>query len=57
MKEGDVVKLKSGGPKMTVAKIDQDARFPITCQWFKEGYEVAEDTFTVESLEVIENGN
>ncbi len=30
-KVGDVVQLKSGGPKMTVSEIDSDGVF---CQWF-----------------------
>ncbi len=30
--EGDVVQLKSGGPKMTVKAIDDDG--DVYCQWF-----------------------
>jgi uncharacterized protein YodC (DUF2158 family) len=31
-KEGDVVKLKSGGPKMTIERIDSDQS--ALCIWF-----------------------
>lgn len=35
IKEGDVVQLKSGGPKMTISRIkDSDAIF---CEYFLEG--------------------
>jgi uncharacterized protein YodC (DUF2158 family) len=32
-KIGDVVQLKSGGPKMTVVRIDQSPK-RIICEWF-----------------------
>ena len=36
---GDVVKLKSGGPKMTIEKIDNtwSPMYPIQCVWIYEG--------------------
>jgi uncharacterized protein YodC (DUF2158 family) len=34
-KEGDVVMLKSGGPKMTVDSFDP--KFGVSCSWFEEG--------------------
>ncbi|WP_082632126.1 DUF2158 domain-containing protein [Algoriphagus resistens] len=36
---GDIVKLKSGSPKMTVAYIDtqRDGRTDISCVYFNEG--------------------
>lgn len=30
-KVGDVVQLKSGGPRMTVSEVDSDG---VTCSWF-----------------------
>ena len=32
-KEGDIVQLKSGGPKMTVCSTSPDGRH-YTCKWF-----------------------
>ncbi len=31
---GDVVQLKSGGPKMVVTYIDEDADGDCACRWF-----------------------
>jgi uncharacterized protein YodC (DUF2158 family) len=38
IKSGDVVQLKSGGPKMTVAKVGNDTRGTLTawCDWFEK---------------------
>lgn len=40
---GDVVKLKSGGPKMTVVQVGElsefDTRIHVWCTWFDEGKE------------------
>lgn len=33
-KPGDVVQLKSGGPKMTVNKLLPIPNEPISCRWF-----------------------
>ena len=35
IKKGDVVRLKSGGPEMTVDDIDEDGT--ATCMWFLNG--------------------
>lgn len=48
-KPGDVVKLKSGGPKMTVAKIDNDGS--VDCEWFDEKNIPQVRAFTATSLE------
>ena len=38
LRVGDVVKLKSGGPKMTVTQvITQKGQPTCVCQWFAEG--------------------
>lgn len=45
---GDVVQLKSGGPKMTVEKIDEDGK--LTCVWFDKNEQYRE-TFDMIALE------
>jgi len=50
---GDVVRLKSGGPKMTVQEITQDEDEYIECIWFEEGNKMM-DTFHPDTLEKIE---
>jgi uncharacterized protein YodC (DUF2158 family) len=54
MKPGDVVVLKSGGPKMTIEKIfklGNDDYESARCQWF-EGAGMVIGTFPLTSLEV-----
>jgi uncharacterized protein YodC (DUF2158 family) len=48
---GDVVQLKSGGPKMTVTQTGKDSvgSFVVWCAWFVENKKV-EDTFPPEAL-------
>lgn len=49
-KEGDVVQLKSGGPKMTVEAVSgHSSKAVVTCQWFVGGI-VTSDKFPPESL-------
>jgi len=48
---GDVVQLRSGGPKMTVHGLVSDG--DIVCQWF-EGNEVHEESFPKDALKKIE---
>jgi len=48
LKIGDVVVLKSGGPKMTVAYIGNSGK--IDCVWFKESNE-KRGTFHVEAVQ------
>lgn len=45
--EGDVVKLKSGGPKMTIKEINDNGE--VYCQWFS-GTEIKTDFFGPTSL-------
>jgi uncharacterized protein YodC (DUF2158 family) len=51
-KPGDVVVLKSGGPKMTVEQVGNDGlqRPTVWCDWF-EGNKKYSDTFPPTSLE------
>jgi uncharacterized protein YodC (DUF2158 family) len=50
--EGDVVQLKSGGPKMTINKIeDWDGGRRAWCKWF-QGTDSKEDVFPVSSLKL-----
>ena len=52
LKAGDVVSLKSGGPRMTISSKGTNGCY---CKWFS-GEEVKHDTFTPESLEKVEKG-
>jgi uncharacterized protein YodC (DUF2158 family) len=45
---GDIVQLKSGGPRMTVAETDQ---WGVTCQWFA-GSKLSRGKFREDQLEV-----
>lgn len=50
MKEGDVVRLRSGGPYMTlVSRTGEDARPGWTCVWFTQDAETRSSAF-LESL-------
>ena len=48
---GNVVQLRSGGPKMTVHRLVSDG--DVVCQWF-EGNEVHEESFPKDALKKIE---
>lgn len=47
-KEGDVVRLKSGGPNMTVNGVQADA---IEVTWFEDGKKLMTSVFSNEVLE------
>ncbi len=50
IKPGDVVQLKSGGPKMTVARLETfSGKVMVVCDWF-DGQKTDRNTFPVESL-------
>lgn len=51
---GDIVKLKSGGPDMTVQGEPDDMRIFYTCQWFA-GKKLEQGRFPEESLEKVES--
>lgn len=44
LKAGDVVLLKSGGPRMTIVGNHPEIPEAVVCQWFKED-EVKSDSF------------
>lgn len=53
--EGDIVRLKSGGPKMTVMKVRgpfTDGEFLVDCKWFS-GAKVQEGSFQPSALELV----
>lgn len=47
LKTGDIVQLKSGGPKMTVRDVEQTR---VYCQWFA-GSKLESGGFPVDSVE------
>ena len=47
VQRGDLVRLKSGGPRMTVKFVEREEA---ACSWF-DGLKVVEHRFDVESLE------
>lgn len=53
LKAGDVVVLKSGGPKMTISKIHQNHEF-VTCTWF-DGSNVKSHDFVTKALKIYES--
>jgi len=46
--EGNVVILKSGGPKMTVVWVDE---FKASCTWFDKDQKIQQQSFNLSSLE------
>lgn len=46
---GDVVRLKSGGPKMTV--LDMDGDDAVACKWFDRNGKVHSDSFPFAMIE------
>ena len=57
--KGDVVQLRSGGPKMTVEKVIEAPRRDeelLVCQWFS-GSKLQNGSFRPESLVKVEESN
>ncbi len=54
-KVGDVVRLKSGGPPMTIVYIDNEFSTQLSCRWFVEGHEVRHDQFPPAALKYAED--
>lgn len=49
--EGDIVKLKSGGPNMSVREVKGSGKL-IVCQWFA-GSNLKQGHFNEETLEIV----
>ena len=50
MNVGNVVVLKSGGPKMTIESIEDDCA---ECTWFNEKKELTRATFDLNTIQVV----
>ena len=57
-KNGDVVRLKSGGPKMTIYSVDGvGIETGIFCKWFVNENESKEGLYQPEMLEIVNQEN
>ena len=57
-KPGDIVQLKSGGPKMTVQRYEKFSLYnEATCQWFVNSVEYRTASFPETSLKAIDTEN
>lgn len=52
MKVGDVVKLNSGGPSMTIIAFDEAT---VECLWFSSDYHLQKASFPIEILGPVKN--
>lgn len=52
---GDIVKLKSGGPEMTVQTLPDPPSKNYNCQWFA-GKKLESGRFPADSLELVKGG-
>ena len=54
-KKGDVVRLNSGGPAMTVVQYypNHSAGPSVTCVWFYDNTKPSEETFVVDALKPV----
>jgi uncharacterized protein YodC (DUF2158 family) len=53
MKAGDIVQLKSGGPKMTVSHIIENCANGVTCVFFNDAKELRLLVLNLETLKII----
>lgn len=51
---GDIVKLNSGGPEMTVQSLPNSTNSHYRCQWFA-GKKLESGSFPPDSLELVNN--
>ena len=53
LKVGDVVRLKSGGPNMTIREVgDVYGKLTVWCSWFA-GKEFRQESFPAEAVELV----
>jgi len=56
---GDVVRLRSGGPEMTINEIAdyaEDGNLSASCAWFQNGDDLVSQVFPLVALEKIKEG-
>ena len=54
MKPGDIVQLKSGGPKMTVTEAREwNGEIRVWCSWFDEHNKPQSDSFPMAALKQV----
>jgi uncharacterized protein YodC (DUF2158 family) len=51
IKPGDVVSLRSGGPRMTIATVDGSSAY---CEWFSDDQQPQSRSFALTSLKIEE---
>lgn len=51
-KPGDVVELKSGGPKMTVRSYEPQDSAEVTCEWFDKSNDFCTKSFHQDTLRI-----
>ncbi len=49
-KPGDVVELRSGGPKMTVRNYEPQDSAEVTCEWFDKSHSLCTKSFHQDTL-------
>jgi len=50
-KSGDVVELRSGGPRMTVRSYDPPDSEEVTCEWFDKTHNLCSKSFNQDTLQ------
>jgi uncharacterized protein YodC (DUF2158 family) len=51
---GDVVVLKSGGPRMTICALPNEHRSSYYCEWFDENGVLSKAKFPAEALKLVQ---
>jgi uncharacterized protein YodC (DUF2158 family) len=50
---GDIVRLKSGGPDMTVEEIETNCTRPVRCVWFDAHHDRETANFLASTLQLV----